>query len=97
MPKYEDFDTERIEALEQRVKEIIDEKGEAYTYNLANEKLDHENWGWSFDSFRMALTAIRQKLQDESLVRVEEEDEDTDKVGTPKKWVPTDEFEIEDE
>jgi hypothetical protein len=95
MPRYEDFDSNNIEALEKRVKEIIDEEGEVYTYNLANEKLDHENWGWTFDSFRMALTAIRQKLEDEGEIRVEVED--TDKVNRKKKWVPTEQFNIEDD
>ena len=88
MTGYEDFNSDEMEALEKKVRRVLEREGEAHTYSLANEKLSHEAHGWTFDTFRMALTALRKKWEDEGKIRVKTEGNNP--VKAKKKWVPTD-------
>lgn len=90
MTEYKDFNSDEMETLEEEVEAVLKRKGEAYTHDLAKEQLSHEAHGWTFDTFRMALTALRKKWQDEGKIRVETEGENP--VKEKKKWIPTDEL-----
>ena len=85
MTKYEDFDSDKMERLKKTVLSILDREGTLYNHELAEDKLDVEDFGWNKKgTFKMALSKLRDKLEKEGEITVDTEN--TDSVAKKKEW-----------
>lgn len=93
MTGYKDFATPKMKQLKRDVDhELENGDGEVTSYRLAHNVLNPEDYPWSKKSLEKALTALRQKWEDEGKIRIIKDDSG---IAEKKKWVKTDDFEIE--
>ncbi|WP_276273575.1 hypothetical protein [Haloarcula litorea] len=86
MTELKDFSRDKIEQLKEDVLTLLEENdGEIYNRKLATDELDSDTYSWSENSLKMALSKLRDQLEEEGEIRVEKED--TDSVAQAKLWV----------
>lgn len=73
--KYEDFDTGKMQKLEEEVADILDNRGRVINYDLAENRLDWQEIGWSRDTGEKALLYLRRKWNEEDRINVKKEKE----------------------
>jgi len=88
MTKYKDFDNDKMRELRDTIIPILEERGTVYNHELAEDILNVEDFGWNTKStFKMALSKLRDKLEQEGVIAVEVED--TTSVAKKKEWRKT--------
>lgn len=85
--KFDDFDSNKMKSLEEKVEEVLKEEDTVYNYLLSEEHLDWEDIGWSKATGEKALVFLRRKWKEDGEIEVEKEKDGSVKR---KKWVRLD-------
>lgn len=84
--RYKDYDSDSMEQLREDVLELLEEEDELWNYKI-KDKLDPSDYGWVESTMHRALKTLREKVYEESIIKVETE---KDGAVEKKKWVRLD-------